>query len=160
MGTEIDFEALDNKLRKYFEGYEDHVFCKKGCSACCEKGDYPLSDIELKYLMKGYSCLDNSLKVRVQKNIQLMERGGACPFLLDRVCSVYEYRPLICRIHGLAYLNKDGIVKVPYCVNEGKNFSKLYKNGEFFGEPIKENLDEILNIGEVRNLYDWLSSGN
>ncbi len=104
--------------------------------------------------MTGYSNLNNESKIRVQENIKTMERGGACPFLLDKLCSIYPYRPMICRIYGLAYLAKNNIVKVPYCVNEGKNYSQVYSNGEFLGEPIKENLD--LRLGQTRNLYDWL----
>ena len=50
--------------------------------------------------------------------------------------------------------NQNNIVKVPYCANEGKNYSQVYSNGEFLGEPIKENLD--LRLGQTRNLYDWL----
>lgn len=150
-------ESLDKKLQVYFEKYKNFICCHEGCSACCEKGDYPLSDIELRYLMEGYSLLENSVKIQIRQNIKIMEKGGACPFLLNKRCSIYPYRPIVCRIHGLAYLNKDGVVKLPYCANEGKNFSHNYANGEFWGEPIKENLDELMNVGEVRNLYDWLN---
>lgn len=143
-----------SKIEDYFEAHKEFICCKAGCSSCCEKGDYPVTEEELKQIMLGYSALDNESKIRVQNNIKTMERGGACPFLLDKLCSIYPYRPMICRIHGLAYLTKNNVVKVPYCANEGKNYSKVYSNGEFFGEPIKENLD--LRLGETRNLYDWL----
>lgn len=143
-----------SKIEDYFEEHKEFICCKAGCSSCCEKGDYPLTEDELKQIMLGYSALNNESKIRVQNNIKTMERGGACPFLLDKLCSIYPYRPMICRIHGLAYLTKNNVVKVPYCVNEGKNYSQVYSNGEFFGEPIKENLD--LRLGETRNLYDWL----
>lgn len=143
-----------SKIEDYFEEHKEFICCKAGCSACCEKGDYPVSEEELKVLMTGYSNLNNESKIRVQENIKTMERGGACPFLLDKLCSIYPYRPMICRIYGLAYLTKNNIVKVPYCANEGKNYSQVYSNGEFLGEPIKENLD--LRLGQTRNLYDWL----
>lgn len=144
-----------SKIDKYFELQKEFICCKAGCSSCCETGDYPISEKELKTLMIGYSKLDNESKIRVQNNLKKMVRGGACPFLLDSLCSVYEYRPTICRIYGLAYITKNGVVKVPYCANEGKNYSQVYSNGEFFGEPIKENLDELL--GQTRNLYDWIN---
>lgn len=143
-----------SKIEDYFEEHKEFICCKAGCSYCCEKGDYPVTEEELKQIMLGYSALDNDSKIRVQNNIKTMERGGACPFLLDKLCSIYPYRPMICRIHGLAYITKNNIVKVPYCAQEGKNYSKVYSNGEFLGEPIKENLD--LRLGKTRNLYDWL----
>ncbi|MCM1003691.1 MAG: YkgJ family cysteine cluster protein [Candidatus Gastranaerophilales bacterium] len=143
-----------SKIEEYFESHKEFICCKAGCSDCCEKGDYPVTEEELKILMLAYSRLENSQKIRVQENIKNMEKGGACPFLLDKLCSIYPYRPNVCRIHGLAYLTKDNVVKVPYCANNGKNYAKVYSNGEFFAEPIKENLDKLL--GKTRNLYDWL----
>ena len=83
-----------------------------------------MSQMELEYLMQGYIALDAKLKLKVQNNIKNMQRGGACPFLIDKTCSVYQYRPIICRVHGLAYLCKENTVKVPYCVNENKNYAK------------------------------------
>ena len=105
---------LDAKLESYFKNQVEYVCCKKGCSACCEKGDYPISEIELKYLMTGYARLENEKKIIVQQNIKKNIKGGACPFLISSECSIYPYRPIICRVHGLAYLCKDNTVKVPY----------------------------------------------
>ena len=154
---------LDSRLETYFKIQADYLCCKKGCSACCEKGDYPLSESELKYLMQGYASLDNDSKIKIQENIKEIERGGICPFLINKNCSIYPHRPIICRVHGIAYLAKDNIAKVPYCVNDGKNFASVYENGKLLTEPIKENLDTVYlaqkyNLGEVRNLYDWIKS--
>ena len=158
----VDFiKELDVHLKKYFELQKEHICCKVGCSACCEKGDYPVSQVELEYLMQGYISLDNETKKIIQENIKNMVKGGVCPFLLDKKCSVYSYRPIVCRTHGLAYILKDNTVKLPYCVNEGKNFRELYVNNEFTGVPIKENLDTLSllpDCGEIRKLYDWLNT--
>lgn len=159
----IDFlNQLDKKLDVYLKQQSEHIHCKAGCSACCEKGDYPISQIELEYLMQGYAVLDNETKIMVQNNIRNIEKGGKCPFLIEQKCSIYPCRPIICRVHGLAYLFKGGVVKVPYCANEGKNYSDVYKNGEIFVEPIKENLDTAsilkdFDYGEIRPLYSWLN---
>ena len=165
MGTEISYanflKALDSRLKSYFEMHSGYIYCKEGCSACCEKGDYPISEAELKYLMQGYIALENDKKILVQENMQSLEKGGKCPFLIDSKCSVYKYRPIICRVHGLAYFCKDKVAKVPYCVNLGLNYKDNYSKGELLAEPIGENLDtqEILKgyeFGEIRNLYEWL----
>jgi len=81
--------------------------------------------------------------------------------LLDKECSIYPYRPIVCRVHGLAYFYKEDKVKLPYCANTGKNFSKVYnKNDGFYGKPLGVNLDtpHVLDglYSEIRNLYDWL----
>ena len=154
-------KELDIRLDNYFKSQADFICCKKGCSLCCEKGDYPLSEIELQYLMQGYLALDNSIKTEVQKNIQNIKKGGKCPFLIDKICSVYKYRPIICRVHGLAYICKDNVAKVPYCANLELNYSKVYANNVLSTEPIKENLDtqnilKEFDFGEIRYLYDWI----
>ena len=158
-------KELDSRLDKYFKDQAEFLCCKKGCSSCCEKGDYPISELELKYLMQGYTKLDNLTKIEVQKNINNIEKGGKCPFLINQTCSIYNYRPVICRVHGLAYFCKDKTVKVPYCVNNGKNYSTVFDSGEILTEPIEENLDTTnllknLNYGEIRNLFDWIHSKN
>ena len=81
--------------------------------------------------------------------------------MIDKKCSIYAYRPIICRVHGLAYLCRQNTVKVPYCVNEGKNYSTVYNSGEITINPIPENLDtpnvlKEFEYGEIRNLFDWV----
>lgn len=154
----IDF---DRKLEGYFKRDAGFVHCKSGCSACCERGDYPISQLELEYIMQGFIALNNELKLQVQENIKTIQKGGKCPFLIDKKCSIYPYRPIICRVHGLAYLCKNNTVKVPYCVNDGKNYASVYQSGEITINPIPENLDtpnvlKEFEYGEIRNLFDWV----
>lgn len=166
MGAKIDYvgflKEFDQRLKGYFESFGENICCKKGCSECCEKGDYPLTDIELEYLMQGYMKLPPAIKIKVQNNIKGMVKGGACPFLINKECSVYKYRPIICRVHGLAYFYKNERVKIPHCVESGKNFSKIYDKSGFAGTPLNVNLDtpHVLNgfYNEIRNLYDWIST--
>ena len=156
-------DILDKRLHEYFELHKEHINCCLGCSSCCENGDYPVSQIELEYLMQGYTKLSDKDKITVQDNIKNIIKGGACPFLIDKKCSVYSYRPIICRVHGLAYICHDEVVKVPFCANENKNYTKVYKGGEIEINPIKENLDtqnllKDFNFGEIKNLIDWIKN--
>ena len=163
MNYEEFLVVLDKKLHQYFELHKEHIVCALGCSSCCESGDYPLSQPELEYLMLGYAKLNDKDKITVQNNIKNIVKGGACPFLINKKCSVYPYRPIICRVHGLAYICHDKVVKVPFCANEGKNYANVYKNGEIEINPVKENLDtqnllKDFNFGEIRNLIDWIKN--
>ena len=161
MNYEQFIKELDVKLANYFELHKAYIHCKPGCSACCEKGDYPLTSIELEYLTQGYIALDNTTKQVVQQNINEIEKGGACPFLVDKKCSVYAHRPIICRVHGLAYRYKENKLKLPYCANYGLNYANILKNGEIIIDIVFENLDtqnilKTSEFGETRNLYDWI----
>jgi len=159
----IEFlENLDKRLEEYFLAHKKYIHCKKGCSSCCEKGDYPLSQIELEYLMQGFVKLSNEEKIKVQNNIKKIQKGGICPFLIDKECSIYPYRPIVCRVHGIAYICKNNTVKVPFCVNTGMNYSDVYNSGKININPVLENLDtknvlKDFEFGEIKNLIDWLN---
>ena len=68
-------EDFDCRLKEYFKRDSGFIHCTAGCSACCETGDYPVSQLELEYLMQGFASLDNTLKLEVQKNIKTIQRG-------------------------------------------------------------------------------------
>ena len=133
--------------------------------------EYPFSWLEMGYLMQGFLALDEQTKNIIKQNIEKLKEEKAnftgkrfeycCPFLINGKCSVYKNRGLTCRIHGLAHLKRDGTVNVPYCANDGLNYSKVFKNGIFSTEPIKEILyiDEIFKnfdgeMGEIRPLIE------
>jgi len=65
---------------------EKELACKKGCEGCCTgaRGE-GLVICEAEYL-----CL-----TELYGPIEPVENG--CPFLTDYTCSVYNYRPIVCR---------------------------------------------------------------
>jgi len=167
---------FDKKLKKYFEEQAEHICCKEGCAGCCEIGDYPFTQLEMMYLMTGFQKLPKETQeivrnsmLEVKKNKVSSHMYYKCPFLVNKKCSVYKYRGITCRTFGLAYLvdKKNKQVKIPECVNEGLNFSKVYDGTEIQINPIKENLDlpsvtkskiaknHKLEFGESRSLVDW-----
>ncbi len=163
---ELFLKNLESKLAKYFERDKDKINCAKGCSSCCQNADFPLSFLEMKYLMQGFLGLDKLTHDKVRDNIRKIIESGKksyiCPFLKDDMCSVYEYRPIICRVHGLAYMRTDGIVNLPDCSNFGKNYSENFDGKTVDFEPIKEDLNPIairknekIDFGEVRSMIDW-----
>jgi len=155
------YKEIDKKLAHYFERDADKIKCRKGCSFCCENADYPLTLAEMRYLMEGFNKLDKVMHDKVKNNIKALLAAEysliyPCPFLVDGVCSVYSYRPFTCRVHGLAYMKSDGIVKLPECVRQGLNYSGNFDGEAINFEPIKEdlNLDKFFK-GESRSLIDW-----
>lgn len=188
-------------LDKYFEQQKPYICCKAGCSYCCEKGQYPMTEIELAYLMLGFKLLPYELQIQVRDNFEALKQDYAnykklleenpeqepymykCPFLIDGKCSVYDFRAIICRTHGLLFFveEKDGKQrnKIPYCVHYGLNYSNIYdeetetlsdEKMKALGieqEPIAYNLSlktllkkELtknfdFEFGEVKAMIDW-----
>lgn len=165
---------LDKKLNNYFQLQSEYVCCRSGCSACCEVGDYPFTQLEMMYLMSGFKSLPDYLKKQVSDNIFSIKQNRfsmhlyyKCPFLIENKCCVYKYRGITCRTYGLAYLLDDKTVKLPECSKEGLCYSKVIKDGILTIEPIAENLNlfDIINsdwtkkykldFGPSRSLIDW-----
>ena len=172
---------LDRRLADYFNVHKKYLYCKKGCTSCCEIGEYPFSRLEAEYIMSGFIKLKPDIQKIIKNNIkhliiQKQENHSKrftykCPFLIDKECTLYDYRGIVCRTFGLAYIT-NGKVMLPECANSGLNYSSLYsqEKGEILlDNPIEEdlhinkllrsNLAEKyeLECGEIRPLIDWFS---
>lgn len=66
--------------------------CKKGCSACCSY-DVLITSFEAEYIM-----LKTSRPINRNNNYS-QNNNTTCPFLKDNLCSIYNYRPMICRMY-------------------------------------------------------------
>ena len=128
-------EFLDEKFQKFFAKQKPYIFCQKGCAKCCKNAQFPYSSIETAYLLYGFMKLDAGIQEEVDKNIkQVLEdkkifKGEKfrynCPFLINNVCCVYEYRGLVCRSFGLMTNDINGKVQVPFCCFDGLNYSNV-----------------------------------
>ncbi len=179
-------KKITTYLNKYFEQQKPYIFCKEGCSICCETGHYPISDLEFKYLNTGYQSLNKKNKLIVKENIKKTKENYKdksyyrCPFLIEKKCSIYKYRPLVCRSYGLLQFFENEKKKVSYyipcCATEGLNYSTVYDektlsiSGEKFKtlnietEPLsynvsykyllKNELNSDIEFGEVNNLIE------
>lgn len=85
--------TIDELTERLSTQHKNQMLCKKGCDLCCM--DYDVFPIEYEAMKKA---LKNE-KVDMQKSTD-----GSCIFLKDHACQIYEYRPIICRTHGLPLL--------------------------------------------------------
>lgn len=67
--------------------------CREGCSYCCEYDELAITEIEIQYIEKNLNISRNLLTIGPPV------KGRKCPFLKDRSCSIYPYRPFLCRKH-------------------------------------------------------------
>ncbi len=130
-------EFISEKLDKFFSKQKDYIFCKKGCGLCCKNAQFPYSKIEMQYLLSGCKYLSTETLDTIEKNIAKIAKDKEnfkgekflydCPFLIDNVCSIYNYRGIICRSFGLMSIIKgaDKKTQVPFCYANGLNYSNV-----------------------------------
>lgn len=147
-------ELMNKKLEKFFNEQSPYIHCKEGCSKCCEQGEFPCSELEFSFLKIGYSQLRPEIKYIIQENIEKIRKehdttqdiiNTQCPFLINNRCSIYFYRPIICRTFGLPFFDKNDKLKVPFCYKEGLNYSEVY-------DPEKNILSEELFLKTGYNI--------
>ena len=136
---QVYLAVIEQKINKFFDNQKPYIFCEKGCAKCCQNAEFPFTKIEFYYLMEGACKLSQATKQIISDNITriLKEKKSCrkkdflytCPFLIDNVCSVYQYRGIVCRTFGLMYTGKDGRVKVPFCCYRGLNYSNVLEDG-------------------------------
>ena len=117
--------------KKYKESADYYGFNCTGCEdSCCFTRFYHHTFLEYLYIRKGFETLDNEKQIKMRKraveSVRLMleaEQNNTpfrvmCPLNIDDMCMLYDYRPMICRLHGIPHeLNTYGknIVKSPGC---------------------------------------------
>lgn len=173
---EIFLYTLNKELQKMFDNQAEFIKCKEGCSYCCEKGEYPFSKLEFNYLIEGYKQLDSNTKKIIKENIKQINKEKSkntdkifmhkCPFLIDKRCSVYQNRGIICRTFGLLCEHNDGRLTIPFCHEYGLNYAQLYDKelGQLIDErdgiklsktepaAFRIERDNIMNLSIAKNL--------
>lgn len=159
---------LNSKLDKYFDEQREFISCKAGCALCCKTSYYAASEVEYAYVRIGLNNLSEehqkivrdkaiqSLKDRntfLKSNPDTLKFSYECPFLINETCSIYEYRPMLCRSHGLIYndVEKPGKINAPYCMTQGFNYSNVYN---FETKQFSEAKRIELNIKATPKSYD------
>lgn len=120
--------SVNNDIEKIFDNQKEYIHCQNGCSLCCEKGDYPISEIEYEYMMIAYNELKRETKELIKQNVKEIKNTDSykCPFLINNSCSIYTHRPFVCRTFGVLTEDAKGNPSFPFCATMNKNYSKIY----------------------------------
>lgn len=107
---------------EFHGAYAEHSACRKGCSHCCHIG-VCVSRQEAKMIALATGNRLNEVRTGIHSHIAI-GYDNPCPFLVEGTCSIYEHRPIMCRIQLnmdadelLCRLVEDGAVSVPYADN-------------------------------------------
>ncbi len=98
---------VDEKIAAIEKKHSKNISCGKGCSSCClDTSVLPIEFFSIVYALK-------------EKNILPDLTGESCSMLKNKLCQIYELRPLICRTHGLplAYGEEDepNLKNITFC---------------------------------------------
>ena len=63
-------DIIQNKLDSFFDRQKEYIFCKDGCSKCCQDAQFPYSEIEYEYLLEGYKKLPKETQEQIKQNAQ------------------------------------------------------------------------------------------
>lgn len=102
-------KTLDELAQPLWEEYRPYTQCRKGCAGCCRDG-FKIRYLEARYLLLGLVEAPPEVVSAIFNRLQdpSPEAKSQCPLLVDGACSLYEFRPALCRAYGLLIkLNKD-----------------------------------------------------
>ena len=114
---------VDELCRGIHSEYGDSIFCREGCDSCCRHISlFPVEAVALAAALHELSP---------EKSDQIRKLAGAasaeaCPLLNNGRCLLYEYRPIICRTHGLPLLtNREGEKALDFCPSNFKGIASF-----------------------------------
>jgi len=132
---------IDEEIKKTAELHGTRLHCAPGCSQCCAISS--VLPLEAELLRQAFGRLNGQVK----KKIQARAGAPSCPLLVDRLCVVYQSRPIICRTHGLpiAYVDDERqAIEVSACpLNFADDYAfdqrELFFIDSFNGELVRLN---------------------
>jgi len=109
------YSAIDEliySLTNFSNNHDQLIKCKKGCAYCCHQPVFAL-DYEMQYLnsfIKKNFTQEKQIGVKIRANnirqklsglteLEILNSKQPCPLLENESCSVYEVRPMACRIY-------------------------------------------------------------
>lgn len=122
--TGTDAAIFSRRLKKIFSGMDatydeiaaSYGFNCTGCEdSCCLTRFHHHTVLEYIYVAEGFSRLDDKKKEESLEKAEAVVReykeadlAGAtpramCPLNSEGLCTIYEHRPMICRMHGLPH---------------------------------------------------------
>lgn len=126
-------DQVDQKAAELESCHRDQIACQKGCCGCCQ--NLTVWPVEF------YSILDE-MKAQDWPMPEFNEQA-VCGFLKEGLCTIYPFRPMICRTHGLPLVYWHDEIDPPgwgvmFCE---KNFTDA--DDIAFGPDNTLNMDEI-----------------
>ncbi len=115
--------GVDQLLGSIQRKYSDHIVCHKGCGCGCR--NISIFPVEALSLAVALQALPEAVIAKFRSRAASASFWD-CPLLEDRACSMYAFRPIICRTHGfpLQTIYKERS-SIGYCRYNFKDMSSI-----------------------------------
>ena len=127
--------AVDAEFSRSRRLHGDRIHCRAGCTDCCHHV-FRITEIEAAQIIEGVQRLDPEVREAVEERARAYIESCrdaaparlACPALDGDVCTLYEFRPLICHKFGMPLYNPDRPDRILAC-------ELNFKSGEEIVDP-------------------------
>lgn len=130
-------DKINDFLRPYFS-------CHSGCSFCC-KYDVLITLFEANYIAKKIGLELKKEKLSIRNN-------SYCPFLMNNICSIYKYRPFVCRTYHV-YGNPKNC-EIDYKDNKPKFIEQYGTKISGYGNKIYNEFGRFIDFINKSNFQD------
>ena len=152
--------TIDQLLNCIRRRYSDQIACSKGCNCGCRNlSIFPIEALSLVHAMQD---LPGGTAARIRKRAAAAS-FWECPLLEDRACSLYAFRPVICRTHGFPLQTiYNQHLSIGHCPRNFKNMSSIPDDAVIDLDRINGalrtlNASAVSEMGHVLQLQDRLS---
>ena len=94
----IRLKEVLNTADQIFDQAGKFAACARGCGHCCHVS-VPITQFEARYMGDNLGIAPIELKKTIKHELSEYGSHTPCPFLKQGECSIYEFRPLTCRMH-------------------------------------------------------------
>ena len=94
----IRLKEVLNTADQIFDQAGKFAACARGCGHCCHVS-VPITQFEARYMGDNLGIAPIELKMTIKHELSEYGSHTPCPFLKQGECSIYEFRPLTCRMH-------------------------------------------------------------
>jgi uncharacterized protein len=118
-------DRIDERVASLLTMHQREINCRPGCHGCCTN---------LTVFPVEYWSIVREMREDVVKDLPF-DPAAPCGFLNEGMCTIYKYRPLICRTHGLPIAFSNDEMQPPQCTVSfcPRNFTQTTEEDFSFG---------------------------
>ncbi|MGD2187439.1 MAG: YkgJ family cysteine cluster protein [Desulfobacterales bacterium] len=144
---------VDRLLDRIQRKYGHQIVCHKGCSCGCR--NLSIFPVEALSLAAALQALPEAIIAKFQRRAASAAFWD-CPLLEDRACSLYAFRPLICRTHGFPLQTiYRGRSSIGHCRHNFKETASIPEDAIIDLDRINAAL-RVINAAAVDKLWPML----